>query len=359
VPDMMSVAHDHTASGTAPGKVILLGEHAVVYGRTALAAAIDRHVTVRLAPSCDSQASALREPQGDRNEGHQELEMAHQPFVLRLSKHALGADVPADPRLIAACARAADIAGLLESDAVAILSSNLPIAMGLGSSAALSVALLRALAQLARRPLDDAAICAGAFELERIFHGFPSGIDNTVAAYGGLIAFTRGAPVRPLQARRSLPLVVALGGAPRRTQQTVTALRRKWEVAPEICEPLFDEIGALVGAAEGAIAAGDLTALGAAMSANHRVLRHLGVSTDELEAMVQVAGRRGALGAKLTGGGGGGAVICLCDGDRKVLIDSFTRAGWRAFSTDIVATPRGAHAGDSPTHVDEYAAARA
>ena len=93
--------------------------------------------------------------------------------------------------------------------------------MGLGSSAALSVALVRALARFAQRRLDDAAVCAAAFEIEKIFHGFPSGIDNTVATYGGLIAFTRGTAARRLHARRPLPLVVALGRAPRRTQQNV------------------------------------------------------------------------------------------------------------------------------------------
>jgi hydroxymethylglutaryl-CoA reductase len=230
--------------------------------------------------------------------------------------------------------------------------------MGLGSSAALSVALVRALARFAYRALDDSAVCAGAFEIEKIFHGYPSGIDNTVATYGGLIAFTRGAAARPLCAPRPLPLVVALGRAPRHTRQTVTALRAKWEANAATCERRFDEIAALVNAAEHAIAAGDHVTLGATMNANHAVLEHLGISTDELEQMVDLARTHGALGAKLTGGGGGGAVICLCDDDRSRLVAAFTRAGWQAFTTDIDVTQRGAHA-DNAGYVDQYTDPRA
>ena len=311
--------HRKPVCATAPGKVILLGEHAVVYGRTALAAAIDRHVTVRIQHPRNTRKGTL-----------------------------------SDPRLAEVLARAADIVGLPSTGWVANISTDLPLAMGLGSSAALSVALVRALARFGRRRLDAAAVCAAAFEIEKIFHGFPSGIDNTVATYGGLIAFERGAAVRPLTARRSLPLVVALGRTPRRTQQTVSALRRRWEAEPTACEPLFDEIAALVSAAERAIAAGNLATLGAAMNANHRVLQRLEISTDELDLMIGLARTHGALGAKLTGGGGGGAAICLCDGNSADLVGAFTRAGWQAFATEIGATQRGAYAGDSPGHLDAH-----
>ena len=329
----MEIGLRSAACATAPGKVILLGEHAVVYGRTALAAAIDRHVTVQITRSSDLAQSGCKvlAPNGEND----------------------------DPRLAEALSRAASVVGTPSSGLVATVSTDLPLAMGLGSSAALSVALVRALADSAGRTLDDAAVCAGAFEIEKIFHGFPSGIDNSVATYGGLIAFTRGVAARPLYAQRPLPLVVALGRAPRQTRQTVTALRKKWQAQPEACEPRFDEIAALVSEAERAIATGNLVALGAAMNANHAVLERLGISTDELEQMVGLARTRGALGAKLTGGGGGGAVICLCEDNRTRLVDAFTHAGWQAFATDIATTQRGAHAADSTRYVDQGADPRA
>src|SRR5262249_11181350 len=165
--------------------------------------------------------------------------------------------------------------------------------------------------------------------------------------------------VTPLFVRRGLPLVVALGRAPRRTQQTVAALRQRWEADATTCELLFDEIATLVRQGERAIAGGDLATLGSAMSANHAVLRRLDISTAEIEQMVTLAVRHGALGAKLTGGGGGGAVVCLCDGDRLGLIDAFARAGWQAFATEIGATQRGLHATDSARQGDLYAHPRA
>jgi hydroxymethylglutaryl-CoA reductase len=301
----MMVADNWSAvRSAAPGKVILLGEHAVVYGRTALAASIDRFVEVSIAPGASSH------PVGTRRA------------------------VP-----LPAFKRAAELTGLDPAGIAASAAADLPVGVGLGSSAALSVALVRALAKFAGQSLSDAAVCARAFEIEKIFHGFPSGVDNSVVTYGGLIVFRRGDTVRPLAAARPIPLVIAIGRAPRETQQAVRGLREQWEASPALYEPLFDEIDHLGGRAERAIAVGDLSTLGVLMNANHRLLQRLGVSTGELDEMVALAREAGALGAKLTGGGGGGAVICLCDGDRDPLVETFTRAGWRAFATDIV--PRG------------------
>lgn len=292
--------------GRAPGKVILLGEHAVVYGRTALAASIDRYVAVEIA-----RAGSL------------------------LPSHTQNAGAARDAVPLPALRRAAQLAGLELDGMTAIASADLPMSVGLGSSAALSVALIRALAHFAGQSLRDATVCARAFEIEKLFHGFPSGIDNTVVTYGGLIAFRRDASVRPLHTARPVPLVIALGAAPRQTQRAVRSLRERWEARPGLYEPMFDEIDRLASDAEQAIAAGDLAGLGKLMDANHRLLQRMRISTDELDAMVALARGAGALGAKLTGGGGGGAVICVCDGDRAALMQSFMRAGWRAFSADI------------------------
>lgn len=322
-----------SAHGTAPGKVILLGEHAVVYGRTALAAAIDRSVDVTITPGPPASPAL---------------------FVLEAgAQHAAP---------LQALARAAELVGVPPYDFRARITSNLPIGVGLGSSAALSVATVRALARFVAQPLDDTEVCAHAFEIEKLFHGFPSGIDNTVATVGGLIAFTRGAAprplaVRPLAVRRPIPLVVALGRTPRRTQQAVTALRERWTAQQDHYEALFDEIGHLVAEAAAALPSADFGKLGALMNLNQGLLRRLGVSTDELDHLVSLAGAHGALGAKLTGGGGGGAVICLCEDGRDQLVHAFERDGWCAFATDI-GGQRGAHASDTDD-MERRAVARA
>jgi mevalonate kinase len=300
----MVASNSGVVRSAAPGKVILLGEHAVVYGRTALAASIDRFVEVSIAPAAS----------------------AH----LQEAGHA----VPP-----AALERAAALTGLDPASITASAAADLPAGVGLGSSAALSVALVRALAKFAGQSPSDAVVCSRAFEIEKIFHGFPSGIDNTVATYGGLIAFRRDDTIKPLAAARPIRLVIALGRAPRETQQTVRGLRERWGSNPALYEPVFDEINGLVNEAQRAIATGDLPRLGALMNANHRLLQRLGVSTEELDEMVALARDGGALGAKLTGGGGGGAVICLCDADRERLVQRLMGAGWRALATEI--TPRG------------------
>jgi hydroxymethylglutaryl-CoA reductase len=318
----------------APGKVILLGEHAVVYGRTALAGAIDRSVEVSIAPA-SGPAQLITVGSGET----------------------AGEGSPAVP--LRALARAAELIGIDSSGFVVTVTSDLPAGVGLGSSAALSVALIRALAAFTGYVRDDAAVCAQAFEIEKIFHGFPSGIDNTVATFGGLITFKRVAEFRHVAPTRQIPLVVALGRTLRETQRTVRALRQHWEATPHHYEALFDEIEDLVHAAHQAVAAADLCLLGTLMDANQALLRCLGVSTDELDHLVTIARAAGAFGAKLTGGGGGGAVICV--GDTARLLAAFAKAGYPAFMTTV--GQRGSYAADDEPRVDPndaraYAAAR-
>ncbi len=286
-----------TAVASSPGKVILLGEHAVVFGRLAIAGAIDRRLTVRVR----SGRRTARQP-GD-------LVAA----ALDCTGTALGIDTT---RLVAE------------------VEGELPRSLGLGSSAALSLAMVRAVAAAAGRKLSDASTAAAAFEVEKLFHQTPSGIDHTAAARRALIAF-RGGAFRCITTAEPLQIVVGLGAAPRATHAAIAAVRaRRKRNEPQV-DSLFDAIDTLATDAERALAAGDLTTLGRLMDANHEVLRALGVSTPELDAMVGLARRRGALGAKLTGGGGGGAMICVPDDDGPALARVFLRAGWRAFVTRV------------------------
>jgi len=316
------------AEGAAWGKVILLGEHAVVYGRTAVAAAIDRQVCVRLTPR---QGSARVAPLEDA------------PGIAP----SLTGGAESDPRLLRALARAADLFRVSLEDVEINITSDLPSSVGLGSSAALSVSLVRALAKWTGNSLEDDVVCSHALDIERIFHGFPSGIDNTVATYGGLVAFRRGQGTRWLTAPRPLPLVIVLGRSSRDTGSVVSSLRERWTAAPDRYEVLFDIIGHIAASGERAISTGDIETLGSLMFQDHAVLRRLGVSTEELDQLVELARRNGALGAKLTGGGGGGAVICLCEKGRTELIEAFCRGGSTAFSADVGAAARVSRCGSA------------
>jgi len=295
-------------NGFAPGKVILLGEHAVVYGRPAIAGSIDRYVSVRV-------TAAGSEPRGG---GVQLFEAAR-----------------GDSRLAAALDRAIAESGLRAEDLDISAVTDLPVSVGLGSSAALSVALIRALAAAQSQYLSIGELCRRAFDLEKIFHGTPSGVDSTVTAMEGLIRFCTTGPAERRLVRRPIPLVIALGRAPRATGEVVARVRERREADPTTYEMIFDEIGALADEATERIRAWDLAAIGDLMNTNHTLLQRLEVSTPELDEMVELARANGARGAKLTGGGGGGAIICLCDGPRQGLIDALEARGWLAFEAAV------------------------
>jgi mevalonate kinase len=280
------------ARGRAAGKIILLGEHAVVYGRPALAAGLGLGLAVEVTEG----AGPIR-CESDRPE--------------------LATDArPA--RLVAEAAAALDIA---PRDLVVRVRSELPAGAGLGSSAALAVAVVRALAGAAGRVLGRDELLALGRRLEGIFHGQSSGIDPAAAmSDGGLFRFTRGEPpdIVPLRSARGVPLVVALGEAARSTGSAVGGLRARWEAERPRYERLFDQVGAVVEDGTKAIEAGDLVALGYAFARNQELLAEIGVSAPEVETRVAAARRAGALGAKLTGGGAGGAVIAVAPEPERV-----------------------------------------
>lgn len=274
--DGVTPGADGTVQAFAPGKLILLGEHAVVYGHPAVAIAVDRGTTVHLSP-VDGPSRVLR------------ADLA-------------GAE--RDPRLGAAIASQVPALGV----GVAI-HSTLPVGRGMGSSGALAVALVRAVAAWEGRVADlDECIRRG-FEVERVFHGTPSGLDHSVSARGGALSYRRGPDgprLSPLPVG-DLPLVVLDTGRAGDTATLVAAVRAR---RPAI-DPVLAEIGALVTALLPAIAAGDLRTLGQGMTENQRLLRAIGVSTPEVEALLSFAIAQGAHGAKLAGAGGGGVVIAL------------------------------------------------
>jgi mevalonate kinase len=268
------------AHGRAGGKVILLGEHAVVYGRPALAAGIP--------PGIDATLDAGPGPR-------------------------LVSDHPDDERGARLVAAAAEHAGLDPARVVVRVRSTLPAGRGLGSSAALAIAVLRAATAAAGRALDAREELVVGRRLEALFHGTPSGVDPAAAALGTCLRFVRGEPpaVTVVRPGAALRLVVAWGATPRSTGAAVGGLRARWEAESARHEALFDRVGAVVEDGVRALERGDTDALADAFRRNQALLEALGVSSPEVEALAAAATRAGALGAKLTGGGAGGAVIAL------------------------------------------------
>lgn len=302
----------------APGKVILLGEHAVVYGYPAISLAIDRFTQVTLASS-STPVVRTRIPHVPQLFPEAALHEACRVVLDRVARH-LGLE--------------------LGSSALEV-ESEVPPGVGLGSSAALSVATVRAVGAAVGRSLSDEEVCEAAFHVEHYFHGRPSGIDNTVATFGGLLRFVRGEPPLQLRCPAAPPLVVIVGRQPRQTGAVVARLEEKRRQAPGSVDARLRRIGELASEAEPLLARADWQALGEVMLANHALLRELEVSTPELDELVAGALCRGAYGAKLTGGGGGGAVLCLVPEARHEFTDWFQHQGWHAFSVDIFCNERG------------------
>jgi mevalonate kinase len=293
-----------TVSDTAPGKVILLGEHAVVYGRPAIAAPVWQTVAtaaIKLLPhgsGCTIVAHDLGETLRLHEQG------AEQPLALvtRLALAELGIEQDPDWRID--------------------LHSTIPIASGLGSGAALSTALVRAVFAQVGRAADPAIVSRLVYESERIYHGTPSGIDNTVIAFGTPIWFVRGQPPESFAPPLPFTLAIADSGIRSPTKETVGDVRRGWEQDPLRYEAIFNAIAAIVHGGRQAIASGDFDRLGHLMNENQALLVQLGVSSAPLELLIAAARAAGASGAKLSGGGRGGNVIALVKENRCAAVEA-------------------------------------
>jgi mevalonate kinase len=294
----------------ASGKVILLGEHAVVYGVPALAVGLDRGVEV-------------------------EVEPARVASIAIGERRAVDGDGSEMARALVA------LLGALDAGPVAVRASlELPAGSGLGVSGALGVAVARAVLGVESpqaAPEARAQVLAAAAAWEGVFHGSPSGIDAAVAESGGCIEFSRGEGIETVRLGRALPLVVAVAGPPASTKLMVSEVARLRERRPEVVGKAFDGIRALVKNARLCLEVGDLPGLGKLMDLNQMLLAGLMVSTEGIERACDVARRAGALGAKLTGAGGGGVVVALADLDPEPVLAAFRNAGIDCFSATVSA----------------------
>lgn len=299
-------------SAAAPGKVILVGEHAVVYGRPAIAAPVSQaraKAIITAAPRRPPGSLRLQAPAIDLDSDWRNLPPEH-PLVkaIELTLQATGV-----PRLPACDLR---------------VTSTIPVASGMGSGAAVTVALIRALSNFLGRPLDDATISSLAFEVEKIHHGTPSGIDNTVVTYETPVYFQRDHPLEVLRLPQPFYLIIGNTGISSPTAITVSDVRKAWLADRNAYESIFDAIGEIARQARHLLVTGQPEALGPLFTQNHELLRRLGVSSPELDHLVAVALEAGAMGAKMSGGGRGGNMIALVAPDMAASVaESLMRAG--------------------------------
>jgi mevalonate kinase len=218
------------------------------------------------------------------------------------------------------------------------LRADLPPGGGLGCSAAMGVAITRAIDPGA----DEGAIQQYAMEWERVFHGNPSGVDAAVAARGGCVFYRKSDGLEPVRMRGVLRLCVGDSGRPSSTKVMVDSVARLRVERPRLVAEAFDGVRTLVQTAREAIETGDTPALGRLMDQNQVLLGRLGVSTDEIERMCLLSRSAGALGGKLTGAGGGGCVVALVSSTRiaEQVLSVWRSVGYRGFATSVAVETR-------------------
>ena len=293
-----------------PGKVILLGEHSVVYGRHAIAVPVPLNIRVKIEDADDGVLLMIPSwgVEYYLDKKPEERQSFEKPAALILEKMNLS-----------------NVGMKIE------VFSDVPRGMGLGGSAVLAVSIIKALNHHYKMGLSMQEINEMAYESEKIAHGNPSGIDNTIATYGYPLIYRKGEKTlkERLQIKEPLDLVLAFSKSEGLTAKTVAHVRTQWKSNQEMYEGVFDDIDAIVLNGIQAIQENDLKQLGELMNFNQGLLNTLQVSTPELERMIYIARDAGAFGAKLTGGGGGGAMIAVSDNPEEI-IEAFDNEGFQS-----------------------------
>ena len=276
----------------APGKIILFGEHAVVYGQPALAVPVLQVLAGARVDWMLGRGIHINAPDIQLNEKLDALAASHP--------------------LAATVRNTLSVLGSPGLSGISILvHSKIPVAAGLGSGAAVSVAVIRALAKYTKKKLTDEQVNQLAYETEKLYHGTPSGIDNTVVTYARPVYFVKGLPTEILQVKKPFTIVIGDTGIPAFTKESVRDVRMQHHKYSDRYGTIFATIGSVAKMARQLIETGMPESLGPLMDENHALLRSMKVSSPKLDQLVEAARKAGALGAKMSGGGRGGNMIAL------------------------------------------------
>lgn len=286
---------------TSPAKTILFGEHAVVYGYPAIAIPVTQlktTITIHPNPLGKSNDIIINAPDIGLYKNLTSLPKTH-PITTAFDVVCLHLGITNYP------------------SCTVKITSTIPIASGLGSSASIAVSLIKAFSQFMGAVLPPQTIIDLSYKVETIYHGTPSGIDNTVIGFEKGVLFQKGKKIQLLQIGKPVFILIANSGIPGKTKEAVSGVRKRWEQNKTKYDSLFEKIGTITQQALDSLKTGDVIKLGSLMIENHTCLQNLGVSHSTLDSLVNTAISNGAFGAKLCGGGLGGNVIALINPDHS------------------------------------------
>lgn len=308
---------------SAPAKVILFGEHFVVYGEPAIVLAIDKRAYAKAENRTDKRVflrstnlglavsvenRSFKVEQGDPREAKLKFEPVELAVERVLEKYGENVGVNVE------------------------ITSTVPVAAGLGSSAAVVAAVTTAVGALLDMNMSKEDIFKIAYEAEKLVHGTPSGVDPAISTFGGTLLYQMDTGFKPLEVKADIPLVIGDTGVGRSTRVQVEKVREVKQRYPQIVQPMMSAAREIVLRALDALKKNDLETLGGLMNLNQALLYGVGVSDESLEWLINAARKAGALGAKLTGAGGGGCMIALANNEKlEQVSEAIQRAGGRPF----------------------------
>jgi mevalonate kinase len=311
------------ARAAAPAKIILFGEHFVVYGSPAILASINRRITVTAKKSKDGKVTIKSDIASGEFDGS----------TFRLIE---GANARATLEPLYYAARQALDDRKEKSGLEIEIKSDIPYGVGLGSSAAALVATIAAVESLLGKA-EKKKVCESAIEAEKIIHKNSSGADCFVSTFGGMMHYSKGDGFKKVEAKTRLFLVIGDTGIKHNTGDLVSSVRKLKEANQMAFSGLMSQSRDICNQALAALSNGNTEHLGMLMNENQLLLERLGVSHEKADDLIDVARRAGALGAKITGAGGGGAIIALAASkeDSEAIASAIKATGQGAFEVEI------------------------
>lgn len=302
-------------------KIILSGEHSVVYGKPAIALPVFGSKSyVKIFDNSEKSGFIIKAPQLEKVFYLNEKKDIYNPIELTVINFLNINEIS------------------LNQNLVMEIFSEIPIASGMGSGASISSALIKALASFFNIPLSNEELYTQVFEIEKIYHGNPSGVDPTVIIYEKPLYFIKGKKPEFITKKPEPNYCLAIIDSKIRssTIEVVNLVKQKRDENILKYDHLFDEIKMITEQIKSAFCNSDIITLGLLMNENQIKLKEIGVSNGNLDNIITLSKKFGSLGSKISGAGMGGVLIALIEKEKTDFFrNSFFNHGLNVIFTDF------------------------